>query len=87
MRRPLNSRGLSKKQKGKLLKGGFQILADLENNRQEYNKRNPETPATQIEVASNIYELYKSFTDDENNIQGLQLSVNEELDEYQVKIS
>ena len=77
---------MSRKQKGKLLKGGFQIFADLENNRQEYNKRNPETPATQIEVASNIYELYKSFTDD-NNIQGLQLSVNDELEEYQVKIS
>ena len=87
MRKPLNSRGLTKKQKSKLLKGGFQILADLENNRQEYNKRNPETPANQIEVASNIYELYKSFADDENNIQGLQLSVNEELEEYQVKIS
>ena len=87
MRKPLNNRGLSKKQKGKLLKGGFQILADLENNRQEYNKRNPEIPATKIEVANNIYELYKSFTDDENNIQGLQLSVNEELEEYQVKIS
>ena len=87
MRKPLNSRGLSKKQKWKLLKGGFQILADLENNRQEYNKRNPEAPATKIEVASSIYELYKSFTEDENNIQVLQLSVNEELEEYQVKIS
>ena len=87
MRKPLNSKGLTNKQKGKLLKGGFQILADLENNRQEYNKRNPETPATQIEVASNIYELYKSFADDDNNIQGLQLSVNENLEEYQVKIS
>ena len=87
MRKPLNSKGLSKKQKGKLLRGGFQILADLENNKQKYNKKNPETPATQIEVAKNIHDLYKSFADDDNNIQGLQLSVNEELKEYQVKIS
>ena len=87
MRKPLNKRGLSNKQKGRLLKGGFKVLADLENNKQEYNKKNPENLATKVEVASNVYDLYKSFTDDENNIQGLQLSVNEELKEYQVKIS
>ena len=86
MRKPLNQKGLSNKQKGKLLRGGFKILADLENNKQEYNK-NPENLATKVEVASNIYDLYKSFTDDENNIQGLQLLVSEELEEYQVKIS
>ena len=87
MRKPLNQKGLSNKQKDRLLKGGFKVLADLENNKQEYNKRNPEKVASKVEVASNVYDLYKSFTDDENNIQGLQLSVNEELEEYQVKIS
>lgn len=87
MRKPLNKRGLSNKQKGKLLRGGFKVLADLENNKQEYNKKNPENLATKVEVASNVYDLYKSFTDDENNIQGLQLSISEELEEYQVKIS
>ena len=38
MRKPLNKRGLSNKQKGRLLKGGFKVLADLENNKQELRK-------------------------------------------------